>query len=180
MEGYSRLLAMLIQELSDQEYFAELEQHLERLKFRRGALVSARLGTGNEGTDYVLRRPRDDTRNWLMRLLPDKEAACTFNLHPRDEAGARALAELNDRAVNLVANALAQSTDHVLSFFQMLRTELAFYIGCINLYEKMTEIGEPCCFPASNRCRRTRTVVRWPIRPGAGIDQAGKGRRQRP
>lgn len=145
-EGYSRLLAMLIQELSD-DYFAELEQHLERLKFRRGALVSARLGTGNKGTDYVLRRPRDDTRNWLMRLLPDKEAACTFNLHPRDEAGARALAELNDRAVNLVANALAQSTDHVLSFFQMLRTELAFYIGCINLYEKMTEIGEPCCFP---------------------------------
>jgi len=30
-------------------------------------------------------------------------------------------------------NALAQSTDHILSFFAILRTELAFYVGCLNL-----------------------------------------------
>jgi DNA mismatch repair ATPase MutS len=145
-EGFSRLLAMLKQELSD-DYFAEIDRHLELLKFRHGLLVSARLGRGNKGAGYVLRKPRHDARNWLVRLLSEKGPAYTFQLHPRDEAGARALAELNDRGVNLVANALAQSTDHVLSFFQMLRTELAFYIGCINLHEKMRVIGEPICFP---------------------------------
>jgi DNA mismatch repair ATPase MutS len=29
----------------------------------------------------------------------------------------------------------------------MLCTELAFYIGCLNLHERLTEIGEPSCFP---------------------------------
>jgi DNA mismatch repair ATPase MutS len=145
-EGFSTLFAVLRRELSD-DYFAEIERHLDRLKFRRGSLISARLGKGNKGTDYVLRRPRDDERNWMARWLFDKEPAYTFTLHPRDETGARALAELNDRGVNLVANAIAQSTDHILSFFQMLQTELAFYIGCINLHERLAQLGEPMCFP---------------------------------
>jgi DNA mismatch repair ATPase MutS len=46
-----------------------------------------------------------------------------------------------------VANALAQSTDHILSFFTMLRPELAFYVGCLNLHEHLAQMGEPTCFP---------------------------------
>jgi DNA mismatch repair ATPase MutS len=46
-----------------------------------------------------------------------------------------------------VANALAQSCDHILSFFNMLRTELAFYIGCLNLNEQLSRMEEPVCFP---------------------------------
>src|SRR5947199_377208 len=65
----------------------------------------------------------------------------------RDEGCARALSELNSRGVNLVANALAQSTDHVLSFFKMLRTELAFYVGCLNLHEQLAKKREPMAFP---------------------------------
>jgi hypothetical protein len=42
---------------------------------------------------------------------------------------------------------VAQSTDHILSFLQMLRTELAFYIGCLNLRHQLTELQEPTCFP---------------------------------
>jgi DNA mismatch repair ATPase MutS len=30
----------------------------------------------------------------------------------------------------------------------MLGTELAFYVGCINLHDKILEMGEPVCFPA--------------------------------
>ena len=32
-------------------------------------------------------------------------------------------------------------------FFKMLRSELAFYIGCLNLYEQLQQIGMPVCFP---------------------------------
>ena len=145
-QGYSTLFAMLKAQLSD-EYFDAIEEHLYRLSFRRGTLISAHLGKGNKGTDYVLRKPIDDRRGWLARLLAEKPPGYTFKLHPRDEAGAQALSALNDRGVNLVANALAQSTDHVLGFFQMLRTELAFYVGCINLYQRLAELNEPMCFP---------------------------------
>jgi DNA mismatch repair ATPase MutS len=145
-KAFSNLFIMLKEELSD-EYFTKIERHLSLLKFRHGTLISAGLGKGNKGQDYVLRRPSEDRRNWLVRLLADKPPGYTFQLHPRDENGARALSVLNDRGVNLVANALAQSTDHILSFFEMLRTELAFYVGCLNLRAQLVELKEPMCFP---------------------------------
>jgi hypothetical protein len=145
-KAFSNLFIMLKEELSD-EYFTKIERHLSLLKFRHGTLISAGLGKGNKGRDYVLRRPPEDRRNWLVRLLADKPPGYTFQLHPRDENGARALSALNDRGVNLVANALAQSTDHILSFFEMLRTELAFYVGCLNLRAQLVELKEPMCFP---------------------------------
>ncbi len=145
-EGFLRLFAMLRKELSD-DYFVEIGEHLDRLKFRYGTLISGHLGKGNKGKDYVLRRPNPDNRNWVARLLSEQGPAYKFQLHPRDETGARALSELNDRGVNLVANALAQSTDHILSFFQMLRTELGFYVGCLNLRDQLADMGEPVCFP---------------------------------
>jgi DNA mismatch repair ATPase MutS len=136
---------MLRRELSD-DYFAEIEAHLRRLQFQEGVLVSGRLGTGNKGTDYVLRRPKREL-NWFERLLPRRNPGYTFHLHPRDEAGTQALSNLRDRGLNLVANATAQATDHIKSFFQMLRTELAFYIGCTALHERLKALGEPLCFP---------------------------------
>jgi len=145
-DAFSRLFDMLRIELSD-EYFGRIEEHLTRLKFRRGSLISAGLTKGNKGHDYVLRKNPDDDLNWFARLISKKPESYTFHLHPRDEGGAQALSALNDRGVNLVANALAQSTDHILSFFQMLRVELAFYIGCLNLRAKLIQMGEPVCLP---------------------------------
>jgi DNA mismatch repair ATPase MutS len=37
--------------------------------------------------------------------------------------------------------------EHILSFFDMLRTEVAFYIGCLNLKEQLTLLGEETSFP---------------------------------
>jgi DNA mismatch repair ATPase MutS len=144
--GFARFFGMLREELSD-EYFASIEEHLRTLKLRDGALISAELGKGNKGGGYILHKAPHRKWGWIERIFGPKQAAYTFYLHPRDDGGVRALSELTDRGVNLVANALAQSMDHILSFFQMLRSELAFYVGCLNLRERLDEIGEPLCFP---------------------------------
>jgi DNA mismatch repair ATPase MutS len=109
-------------------------------------LISAELGQGNKGANYVLRKPLRK-ESWFARILGEGSPSYSFHLHPRDESGARVLSELNDRGVNLVANALAQSTDHILSFFTMLRTELAFYIGCLHLHENLDRKGVQLSFP---------------------------------
>ena len=145
-EGFGNFFAMLKKELSD-EYFEEIQGHLKTLKFRDGVLVSAELGQGNKGTHYVLREPAHDRRCWLRRLLPRRKSPFAFTIAERDENGARALAELKDRGINMVANALAQSTDHILSFFTLLQTELAFYIACLNLHETLSRKQEPLCVP---------------------------------
>lgn len=144
-EGFTRFFSMIREELDD-AYFADVQEHLAELRFRGGVLLSARLGPGNEGTDYVLRKPHQE-RNWVRRVLGQRSPVYTFSIHPRDDHGGRALGELKDRGINLVANALGQSADHVDSFLNMLRTELAFYVGCLNLYEQLTQLGEPVCFP---------------------------------
>ena len=158
-EGFTTLFAMLRKELGD-EYLAAIEAHLSRLKFRRGVLVSAWLGKGNMGVGHVLRKPNADERLWIQRVFSRGPAAYTFHIHERDEGGARAVGELRDRGISLVANAVAQSSDHILSFFRVLRTELAFYVGCLNLYEKLLAKGEPTCFPVPSPCAERRYAVR--------------------
>jgi len=145
-EGFGRFFTMLAMELSD-EYFAEIGEHLRRLRFRRGVLESAILGRGLKGREYHLRKPNDDQPGWLDWLLQRGPPAFTYRLHERDEAGAQMLSELRDRGINLVANALTRSTDHILSFFTLLRTELAFYVGCLNLREALAAKGQTVCFP---------------------------------
>ena len=70
-----------------------------------------------------------------------------YQIDHRDEAGFRALGELRSRGIGLVAAALAQSTDHILDFFSMLRLELGFYVGCLNLRDRLARKREPICFP---------------------------------
>ena len=145
-EGFTAFFAMIKKELDD-EYFAIVENHLRELKFRDGVLLSAELGKGNEGTNYILRKPQRKNQNWVQRVFAPKSPVYTFSIHPRDDHGARALGELKDRGINLVANAVAQSADHIDNFLNTLRMELAFYIGCLNLYEQLAQMGEPITFP---------------------------------
>jgi DNA mismatch repair ATPase MutS len=158
-EGFKRLFAMLQRELSD-EYFEVVRAHLSRLQFRHGVLISAELGQGNKGVNYILRMPNPDHRNWFQQMFAKGPPAYTFHLHERDESGARAVAQLRDRGINIVANAAAQSNDHILGFFQMLRAELAFYIGCLNLHARLSAQGEPTCFPVPIAATERRHRVR--------------------
>ena len=144
--GWRTLHATLRQDLSD-EYLAEVRRHLEQLRFRRGVVLAARLGPGNKGDDYVLCRPRRRPQSWLERLTGPRPPGFTFTLAPRDDGGFRALSELRDRGIGSVARALGQSAWHVRDFFAALRSELAFYVGCLNLHERLTQKGEPACFP---------------------------------
>jgi DNA mismatch repair ATPase MutS len=143
-EGFTRLFTMLSDELDDQ-FFATAKDHLHQLGFHHGTLISAGLSTGDKGTQYVLHRARK--QSWWARIGIGDSSSYSFQIPDRDDNGFRALAELRGRGINLVADALARSTDHILSFFTMLRSELGFYVGCLNLYRLLSERGQRICFP---------------------------------
>jgi DNA mismatch repair ATPase MutS len=145
-EGFTALFAMVRKELGD-EYLAIIQNHLTQLKFRKGVLLSAELGENNEGTNYMLRQARKKDSAWLKRILGKGAQAYTFYIADRDEAGAQIVSHMHQRGISRVATALAESADHVQSFFRMLRTELAFYVGCLNLHGRLASKGEPVCFP---------------------------------
>lgn len=143
--GLSRFFRMLQDELDD-AYFALVKDHLRRLQFKGGVLVGVELGHGCKGVGHVLRRP-NPRPGWRERITGGGPPSYSYRIPERDEAGARALGELRDRGLNLAADALARSADHILSFFQMLSRELGFYVGCLNLHQNLAAKDEPRCFP---------------------------------
>jgi hypothetical protein len=148
-EGWSGFFAMLENDLSD-GYFSVAEDHLNQLRFGDGEVVSAELAKANKGSGYVLHRTptrRGKWAAWWTSLFEEKPPGYSFEIHPRDEAGFQALAALRNRGIGLAANVLGQAANHVSDFFGMLRAELAFYIGCLNLHERLVQKGGVTCIP---------------------------------
>jgi DNA mismatch repair ATPase MutS len=144
-EGFTRFFATLADELAD-DYLKAVEQHLRELEFKHGVFESAELAKGFKGRGYTVRTPRE--QRWTERIpFGNRAGSYSFTIPPRDENGFQALEKIRGRGINLVANSVAQSADHVKSFFSMLRLELAFYLGCLNLHDRLTAKGEPACFP---------------------------------
>jgi len=144
-EGFTRFFAMLADELAD-DYLEAVEHHLRELEFKRGVVESAELAKGFKGRRYIVRTPRE--QRWTERLpFGNRSGSYSFTIPPRDENGFKSLEAIRGRGINLVANSVARSADHVKSFFAMLRLELAFYLGCLNLHDRLAGKGEPVCFP---------------------------------
>jgi hypothetical protein len=153
--GLTTLFQTVQRELDD-EYFQTISYHLKQLRFRDGVLLSAQLDRDNSGIGFVLRSPGGGKPSWKERLGIGPRSSYSFTIPPRDEAGAQALSDLTSRGINLVANAAAQSADHILSYFTMLRAELGFYVSCLNLRARLVAKGEPTSFPEPSPWRPFR------------------------
>jgi hypothetical protein len=145
-DGLSTLMADIDRDL-DTDYLETVRGHLDELRFPDGVHLTASVGADGMGTDYVLRRPA--TIRWSWRRLVDwrpSSATYTYRIADRDDLGAQTLDRLQNTGLNLVADAAARSAEHILDFFDQLRMETAFYVGCLNLHDRVGRTG-PICFP---------------------------------
>ncbi|MGW4636730.1 MutS-related protein [Nocardia sp. NPDC004415] len=162
-----RALVATVTDHFDDDYLDAVEQHLTALHFDDGIHLGAGLGIGNKIADIVLHDPLPPRRT---RFGFDRRAAQTFQ--PIEDPEARSnptlnpIVQLRNRALAEVAEVVGYAADHIHSFFERLRTELAFYIGCLNLRDRLTEAGIPTCLPsvapageAGLRCAGLRDVT---------------------
>jgi hypothetical protein len=145
-EGFITFFQMIEAELPD-DYFEKVKTYLRELKFPEGVLVSAQLGEHMEATGHTLRRTTKAKPKFFQRVFSEGPPSYTFKINDKDDAGAKAIAELRDRGINVVANAVSQSAEHIMSFFAMLRAELGFYVGSVNLHGRLSQQGQPISFP---------------------------------
>jgi len=171
-DGMRRLFATLQRDLDD-AYFEEVNDHLKQLRFRAGVLISAELDRDNSSTGLVLRAPGDTRRRWAERLGIGPRTTYSFTISPRDEAGGQILADLTSRGINLVANAAAQSADHLGSYFTMLRAELGFYVSCLNHADRLAAKGYRSRSPTRCRGRSGSRASTCAIRRWSWPHQAG-------
>lgn len=142
--GFRQLFEMLAEQLPD-DYLTRVEEYLGEFHLPRGVEFSAGLGLGNNGEHHMLHQP--PRRSWWAKLNGNQNDGRGFVIDSDDLAGAQALSNLAGRAVNEVANAVTRSADHAQGFFGRLRTELGFYLGCLNLRDELTKRRVPTCFP---------------------------------
>ena len=144
--GLKTLFHTLQRELDD-DYLQTVGHHLKQLRFRDGEVISAELDGDNSGIGFVLRSTGKGKPSWKERVGIGPRSSYSFAIPARDDAGAQALSDLTSRGINLVANAAAQSADHISSYFTMLRAELGFYVSCLNLHDRLAAKGVPTSFP---------------------------------
>ncbi|WP_280410401.1 MutS-related protein [Nocardia brasiliensis] len=180
--GFARLSALVTSSFPD-EVLDAVESHVEALHFEHGIALGAGLGTGNKPVGIVLREPPRPARRGLFG--GDRRARHGFTIPGQDEKGADYLARLIGRGLYPVAEIVSHATDLIADFLLSLRTELAFYLGCVNLHERLTASGYPLCFPEplpvgrpELRCRELRdpTLVLSSGTPVGGNTVDGQGR----
>ena len=139
--GFTNLFKLLQKELSD-DYFDTARKQLEDLSRTDGTLISSKFGDSLQGTGYTLRER--DKKSFSMKWV----FAQSYSLAPRDERGAKDIEHRRMRAKNGPANVLAQAAENLEYFFSMLRRELAFFVGCINLFETIEKNNMTICMPS--------------------------------
>ncbi|MGI5976920.1 MAG: MutS-related protein [Candidatus Limivicinus sp.] len=143
-EGLRRFSSTLSRELSE-EYLDEVRSLESGLDQSDGILISAGFGSFLQGISYVKRQQDRGFARLRWLTLP------SYTVAERDMAGAADLGARRDRAINEVANAMAQAADSLESFTEQLRKELAFYVGALNLRDRLEKLGLPHSFPVPDR-----------------------------
>ena len=179
-EGFQSFLRMLQRELSD-AFFAEVEGQLEEISDVSGILISARLGGNLMFTGYRLRRRDKSKSAWLHW-----HTAQAYTVDPeKNPAGVSDLYKRRERAIIEATNVLAHSARFLEAFFLQRREELAFYVGCLNLRDKLKTMGLSVCIPkvlptaGNDRSWRELYDVSLALTKGAAVvgndlDAAGK------
>ncbi|WP_029288335.1 hypothetical protein [Cellulomonas sp. HZM] len=145
--GWTALLATVRAEIDD-DYLEVLRAEVRHLRLEDGVVLSAHLSPTGLALGLVLRRPRPENHHVLQRN-PLLRPTHSWTVPERDEGGARAFGELRDRAILDVATTALHAAEHVVGFFEALRTELAFYRGCLTLTAALEAAGARWCLPTT-------------------------------
>lgn len=151
------------------DYLRQVRGYLRQLDFTGGVVLTARLGPGCTGVDYSLREAAP-TPFWtrVNDALPYHHND-TYHLPPRDENGGGTLERIQDHGINTVANAAAQSTDHVLDFFRALTFEIGFYLAGVHLHEKLIGLGVTTCRPTPENQQSRALTARGLVDVGLAV-----------
>ena len=139
-EGMRRFSSLLCSELSE-DYLRELKSLKEDIDDRDSILISAGFGDFLQGVSYAECRKNHGLSRLQWLILP------SYTVSERDVSGAKDIEDRVDRAVNKVADATSRAAENLERFTDQLRKEISFYVGAVNLLDKLKSLNFSFCFP---------------------------------
>jgi len=144
----SKAFLSLIEALKsfDREYTSIVKENLALLEFQNGLSVKVTLGRETELSQFRLLKPAQKSGlvGYLSRI---GERRYSWSLPPGDESGGHEIENIRNLSLERVAKVLRVASMHVEQFMESLRIELGFYVGSLNLWDRLMQIGVPLCFP---------------------------------
>jgi len=144
-QGLLKFRKLLKSEFSP-SYLLEIKEVLKKLKETKSTYIHAKIGDFLYGEEYRLLDEDSQKKNWFKWLFAPK-----FELADRDDSGLADLAKRVTLAYFPVSETIKNTAKKVLGFFETLHFEMAYYIGCLNLYETMQNINIEITFPDFSR-----------------------------
>ena len=139
--GFTSFFEEIRKELSD-DYLKEISDFINNLKSTDTYSISVDFGPRLNGVNYTLRETKKQSFSFY-NLIHNQ----TIRLKDDDEAGRKDFDYRKDLAIQEASNSLAKTVDHLDYFFTSLQSEIAFYVGVINLVTFLERIGMPVCIP---------------------------------
>ncbi len=148
-KGLLRFWQMIEKELTT-PYLEQMKNFLQELHFEDGLMAATSLDLSLKPTHYELcqrEMPKDEGIIDHLAHLFHHDNSHIITISERDETGFRILSELRGHAVYNIAKVIASVRDFVHAFFLDLKKQLAFYIGALNLFDKLQNLGLATCLP---------------------------------
>lgn len=137
--GFHRLFHEILGSLDD-NFFGGAEDLLRQLQFRNGMLIGARLsGTGRSIGHSLLYY--DPEQGGSLEKAPFREVS------GNNRSGISDLLHRRETAMSDSNRILVRAVSSVCAYLRALQRELAFYVGCLNLYRDLTARNIPTCLP---------------------------------
>lgn len=131
------------------EFFIKVKEHIADLKsISEGGkvVIGSRIGNGMKGANHVLRTiskadPKTNPKRIFLKTGKN-------NVIPLDNTSiANSAREIEDAGLIHILRVINQFTNSIILFFESLRYEIGFYVGCINLYNEFSQIDAALSFP---------------------------------
>lgn len=182
--GFHAFFTMIRQEL-DGDYIRQIAGHMRELAFQKGILLKAGLGKGLRPDRYTLYRWQTKKETVKGRFFGRRTSSYALYIPDYDKERTGMLADIKNRGLMETAGVMAQVCAGIRLFFSDLKNELSFYVGCLNLYESLIEIGVPVSFPVprekgdgicafENLCSITLALQLKEAIPGNTVDASNK------
>ena len=151
--SFTTLFNLIIDDFSD-SFINDAQKFLLHMNEGEGTLISAKFGSFLQGTSYTYRKNKNEKFNPLNRFAP------SYTLPEMDYISAEDLSFRRDKAINETANVLAKVAENFEQFFEELKYEIAFLMGCINLYDTLSSLNLPTCFPHLLEMNETKKDIK--------------------
>jgi len=141
-----RSLIAAFEQYFDEEYTATVREALGQLNIYRGLTIQVSLSGDAQLRNFKpVRVPRKNGLKKIFAMIGERRYS--WDIPAQDEGGLHELENIRNLALERIAKKLSVASSHVLEFVNSLRTELGFYVGSLNLWDRLKQLGVPLSFP---------------------------------